>query len=53
MHDSTFVGRRGHTRIGMLELAADGGGHVGSNSIHTPASHAEQATGCGSAPAAV
>ena len=42
-----------HTCIGAFVLAADGAGHVGSNSIHTPASHAEHATGCGSAPVAV
>ena len=42
----------GHTCIKALVLAADGAFHAGSNSIQTPASHAEQATGGGSTPAA-
>ena len=42
----------GHTRIKPLVLAADSAFHAGSNSIQTPASHAEQASGGGSTPAA-
>ena len=41
-----------HTCIATLVRAAEGTGHVSSNSIHMPASHAEQATGCGRIPAA-
>ena len=41
-----------HTRIGAFALAAQGAGDADSNSIHMPASQAEQATGFGSAPAA-
>lgn len=43
---------RCRTRIGAFALAAQGAGHTDSNSIRMPASHTEQATGGGSAPAA-